>query len=232
MHTTRLRKRSRAWRFVWGFVLGLALVAVWFLAGCAGGGTEVRPGRTQITQQVERRLPDGTIETERANAESVGASLKSSTADGSVAAEFNGTAPEVDLPGIGSARGGSAQSDVKLTGRAKSGLLVFAGLFAMGGVACLAVGMRKSGWLLFGVAGVTIAAYALSPVWLGVAFLLLVAGVIVLGWSALRNKEGLRAVVAGVESTPLGSQVKEEIAKHADEFDRRVIRRIKEQDGF
>lgn len=80
MHTTRLRKRSRAWRFVWGFVLGLALVAVWFLAGCAAGKAYERGADGKMQERLVFGVDAGKL------AEGASATLGSLTDPGLLAA--------------------------------------------------------------------------------------------------------------------------------------------------
>ncbi len=153
--------------------------------------------------------------------------------------EWDASAPEAGLAGDagGRASGGSSTIDATVIGALGfSPLLILGGLCLVGaGVAAYMRLMRAA--LYAGVAGGALILIGLFPsvVLLGA---LAAAGVAALVWSdrnGLLKHEALRAVIAGVEAMPDGTReaVKREIGRsHADERDRRVIRKVKAADGY
>lgn len=224
------KAKASLWIRVTVVVALLAILALlWF--GCASQRARVTPGSTELTKTTEAVRPDGTKEKVTVKASGTGAALDAATSDGSVLANFKGSAPAVKLEGLGEGQGGASDADIKITGKAKTALLIMGGLFVLGGVGCLWLGIRQVAMAMFVAGGSMIAAW-MYPVLLAVAIGVMAIAAAWVGWKYLRNHEALRAVAAGIEANPIGSQIKEEIAKHADARDKATINRIKEKDGL
>ena len=225
--------------FIWG--AGIAALILWVAtaAGC-GSSVTLTPGKAEITHKTTTTVhPDGTItRTIDTGGTSTGAG-GSATGDKTDLAGDGAPAP-ITLPGDGGAVGPSSAPFVlgaKGGGMFSNPLLWVGILCCIGGGAAIYFGLRRAAVVAFAVgAGLIVA--AMLPVWAWVA----IAAVAVIGggfylwseWQAKRNKEALRAVVAGVELAPPDVQaaVKAEVAKQADPSDKAVISRIKQADNL
>ena len=158
--------------------------------------------------------------------------------------KIDGSAPTAKLPGRAESDGGSVKSSgsAKIDASLFGNPLLWAGILSWLAAAVsvyLRLPLRVA--LIAVAAGAAFICAALFPA----AMLFLVGGTAVAGvgffvWSSMqadqgaKAKEALRAVVAGVATAPIGAAeaVKAEIAKHADESDKAVIKKVKKADDL
>lgn len=187
-----------------------------------------------------KNLPPGTrIELVTETATGTGAGVDTTAKE--IANSVNTQAPNVSLSGATADGGGLVSELVAKSIGGQKAIQVAVGL---AGVVCLLM----AGWCVYarwGLPRAPIVAGAAGLVLLAVAFypILLVWGLLlalVAGGAAYlmsergetRNKEALRAVIAGIQTAPafVADPVKAEIAKAADETDRAVIRKLRRAD--
>jgi hypothetical protein len=140
----------------------------------------------------------------------------------------------------GGVTGGGAESTTTaqmFQGGAWKNPLLWLGILSLaGGAFCLYIGSRR-GALILGVGGVALIVASFIPIGVWIAVAVVGVGIAALVYAernGLIHNEALRAVVAGVENAPasIGTVIKTEIAKQADQRDKSVIAAVKLKDAL
>jgi len=191
---------------------------------------------TTTVQLDDKGKPKATVTTVR---EALATGVGTSATGEKVNQRAETESPNVTFDGM-TASGGAAKSSNKgegSDGSAWSNPLLWAGVACiLGAAAALYFGLRLAAVIALGTGLLLIAivVYPMILLW-AVAAIVVIGGVLYLRaeGNAMKFKESLRAVVAGVaDAAPeVQVQVQQRVASHASEADKATIRKVRKQDG-
>lgn len=219
---------------LWCVIAVVALGCGMTAPGCTAS-TRISGAESTYRRTVETVAPptpnQPTVTREIVEARSRGASGASSGDKGELKID---TTARQTVNGYAAGGGGAATGAAAIGGSSRV-WLVLSGITSLAVAAAFTYRRNIRGAIAAGGLGVALIALAYLP-----AYVLAVAGAAVLAaWllserHAARTHEALRAVVAGVSSSPpyARDEVKKHVAEQADDRDRAVIATIKREDGL